>query len=74
VRTTIIPVFRIVLLLSEEQTARKLRCSIRQLRKWRQSRKGPTFVQLGRWVKYPHSELEEFIRSRANQSEVSASH
>jgi helix-turn-helix protein len=48
-------------LLTEVEAAPILRLKIKTLQQWRQLRRGPRFVRLGRRIFYPRSELDRFI-------------
>lgn len=47
--------------LTPEQTATQLSLSSRTLANWRAEGKGPTFVRLGRRIRYPRTEIERFV-------------
>ena len=61
-------------LLTVEETAGFLRCSISALNKWRVSGNGPRFVRVGARVRYRTSDLLNFIenRTRVSTSEAPA--
>jgi predicted DNA-binding transcriptional regulator AlpA len=48
-------------LLTEAATAPLLRRKIKTLQQWRQLRRGPRYVKLGRSVLYPRAEIEAYI-------------
>lgn len=48
-------------LLTEREVAAKLRVSPAALTKWRRESRGPAWVKLERAVRYPASDLAEFI-------------
>jgi hypothetical protein len=48
----------------EAETAEELNISIHTLRKWRQLRVGPPWVQIGRQIHYPDDGRAAWIRSR----------
>ncbi len=48
---------------TERDVARVLRCSVAALRRMRRERRGPSWMKLGRLVRYPVPSLDEFIRS-----------
>ena len=48
-------------LLTEGQAAQILSCSVALLRKWRLYGQGPTYVKVGRLVRYKQSDLTVFI-------------
>lgn len=50
-------------LLTEAEAAELLRMPRNTLRYWRSSRRGPSFVAMGRRVFYRRSDLEDFIDS-----------
>ena len=47
--------------LTPEQAATQLSLSARTLANWRAECRGPTFVRLGRRVRYPRTEIERFV-------------
>jgi len=47
--------------LTPEQAATQLSLSARTLANWRAEGKGPTFVRLGRRIRYPRTEIERFV-------------
>lgn len=57
-------------LLSTHQTAELFGISHRTLESWRISGQGPSFVKIGRLVKYKQSDLDEYLsnQTRANTS------
>ena len=54
-------------LLTEKETAAFLRLSQGMLRKLRRSGEGPSFVRIGRAVRYQANALSEWIAARATQ-------
>ena len=52
-------------LLNESQVAERLGLSVATLRAWRHRGTGPTFLRLGRAVRYLPSDVDEFIRASA---------
>ena len=55
-------------LLTVEETADFLRCSISILNKWRVAGAGPPFVRIGTRVRYRLSDLTAFIKTRTRTS------
>lgn len=47
----------------EFETAEELNVSVRTLRKWRQLRIGPPYIQVGRQVHYPDEQRSAWLRS-----------
>jgi hypothetical protein len=45
----------------ETEAARILGCTVACLRGWRQRKRGPAFIRIGRLVRYRPSELAEFM-------------
>lgn len=45
----------------ETEAARILGCTVACLRAWRQRKRGPAFIRVGRLVRYRPSELAEFM-------------
>jgi predicted DNA-binding transcriptional regulator AlpA len=50
-------------LLNEDQSAKMLGCSAALLRKWRLFREGPSYVKIGRLVRYRLEDLNAFLDS-----------
>ena len=50
-------------LLTEIEAAPLLRLKVKTLQEWRQLKRGPRFVKLGRRVFYPRGEIERFIEA-----------
>ena len=48
----------------EADTAEELNVSVRTLRKWRQLRVGPPWVEIGRQIHYPDEDRAAWIKSR----------
>lgn len=48
-------------LLNESATAKRMSCSVALLRKWRLFKQGPSYVKIGRLVRYPESSIDAFI-------------
>jgi excisionase family DNA binding protein len=59
-------------LITVEEAADLLRCSVDSLNKWRGKGDGPTFVRVGRRVKYRRSDLLTYVEraSRTSTSQV----
>jgi hypothetical protein len=51
----------------EFETAEELRVSVRTLRKWRQLRIGPPYVEVGRQIHYGDESRAAWLRSREIQ-------
>jgi predicted DNA-binding transcriptional regulator AlpA len=51
-------------LLDEHRTARYLGLRVKTLRNWRSAGKGPSYIKIGRIVRYRVTELDEFIEKR----------
>jgi predicted DNA-binding transcriptional regulator AlpA len=47
--------------LNEEQSAKLLGCSVALMRKWRLFREGPSYVKIGRLVRYRQEDLNTFL-------------
>jgi hypothetical protein len=56
----------------EIETAEEFGVSVRTLRKWRQLRTGPPWVEVGRAIHYPDEPRAEWLRSRVVQPERAA--
>ena len=48
-------------LLTERETAERLRCTVAALRRWRREHRGPKWIKLGRLIRYSIADLESFI-------------
>ena len=48
--------------LTEADAAARLGLKVATLRAWRHQGKGPTFVRLGRAIRYLASDIDEFLR------------
>jgi hypothetical protein len=48
----------------EAETAEELNVSVRTLRKWRQLRIGPAYIEVGRQIHYPDEPRAAWLRSR----------
>jgi hypothetical protein len=46
---------------TETEAARVLGLSVATMRAWRQSRRGPRFVRLGRAIRYTPEDLKQFV-------------
>jgi len=51
-------------LLDEHRAARYLGLRVKTLRNWRSAGKGPSYIKIGRIVRYRVTELDEFIEKR----------
>jgi hypothetical protein len=55
----------------ETEAARILGCTVACLRAWRQRKYGPTFIRVGRLVRYRPSELADFMdRNRVSAEDA----
>ncbi len=57
---------------SEAKTAEQLNIGVRTLRKWRQLKIGPPWVEIGRQIYYPDESRAAWIKSRVVQPERTA--
>ena len=57
-------------LLNAKQAAKLLACTEAALALWRRERRGPTYVRLGRLVRYQKSDVFSWIDSRRVPSET----
>lgn len=48
-------------LLAESAAAKRLGCSVALLRKWRSVGQGPTYLKIGRLVRYSDADLSAFL-------------
>jgi len=48
-------------LLTEEDVAKQLHCSVASLRRWRLEMRGPQFIKVGSLVRYRPEELEAWL-------------
>lgn len=48
-------------LITEEEAARRLCCTVAALRRWRREGRGPRFVRLGRLIRYSDEDLCKFV-------------
>ena len=54
-------------LLTETEAARNLRCSPYTLKRWRKKGTGPTYIKMGRLVRYRETDVFEFVKAQAKQ-------
>jgi excisionase family DNA binding protein len=59
--------------LTERQVAEQLGLSVATLRAWRHRGKGPRFLRLGRCVRYLPSDVDEFVRASAVDTQSDSS-
>jgi excisionase family DNA binding protein len=59
--------------LTERQVAEQLGLSVATLRAWRHRGKGPRFLRLGRSVRYLASDVDEFVRVSAVDTQSDSS-
>jgi excisionase family DNA binding protein len=59
--------------LTERQVAELLGLSVATLRAWRHRGKGPRFLRLGRSVRYLPSDVDEFVRASAVDTQLDSS-
>jgi excisionase family DNA binding protein len=59
--------------LTERQVAEQLGLSVATLRAWRHRGKGPRFLRLGRSVRYLPSDVDEFVRASAVDTQSNSS-
>jgi hypothetical protein len=52
-----------ITLFDERQAAKIISCSVALLRKWRLFREGPSFIKVGRLVRYRQEDLTAFLDS-----------
>lgn len=57
------------ILLKEGDAAKYLRISARTLQAWRQRDTGPSYVRLGRSIRYRLTSLATWIRSRTHETD-----
>jgi hypothetical protein len=50
-------------LLNEREAAGVIACSVALMRKWRLFREGPSYVKIGRLVRYRQDDLNAFLDS-----------
>ena len=55
-------------LLTEREAARRLALSVKTLRRWRWSGDGPSFIKIGRAVRYDPLELSAYIERGIRRS------
>jgi len=61
-------------LLTEQQTAKVMGCSVALLRKLRSVGGGPPFVKLGRLVRYSQADLVAFIEAKKERAVANEKH
>ena len=59
--------------LTEREVAERLGLSVATLRAWRHRSKGPRFLRLGRSVRYLPSDVDEFVRASAVDTQSDSS-
>lgn len=59
--------------LTEREVAEQLGLSVATLRAWRHRGKGPRFLRLGRSVRYLPSDVDEFVRASAVDTQSDSS-
>ena len=59
--------------LTEREVAERLGLSVATLRAWRHRGKGPRFLRLGRSVRYLPSDVDEFVRASAVDTQSDSS-
>jgi excisionase family DNA binding protein len=59
--------------LTERQVAEQLGLSVATLRAWRHRGKGPRFLRLGHSVRYLPSDVDEFVRASAVDTQSDSS-
>jgi predicted DNA-binding transcriptional regulator AlpA len=59
-------------LLTEVQTSRILNISFRTLQAWRRERRGPSFVRVGRAVRYRQNDLDNWIKNQVVRPQEAA--
>jgi predicted DNA-binding transcriptional regulator AlpA len=59
--------------LTERQVGEQLGLSVATLRAWRHRGKGPRFLRLGRSVRYLPSDVDEFVRASAVDTQSTSS-
>ena len=59
--------------LTERQVAEQLGLSVATLRAWRHRGRGPRFLRLGRSVRYLPSDVDEFVRASAVDTQADSS-
>ena len=57
------------MLLTEQETAQRLRMTRAGLRAWRFRKQGPPYCKIGRLVRYNERDLEEFVAHRRRLGE-----
>ncbi len=61
-------------MLSEQDAAKVLKCSVACLRRWRREGRGPRWTKFGRMVRYSDSWLREFIEESVQARTGDARH
>jgi len=56
--------------LTEVEAAGRLGLKVATLRAWRHQGKGPTFVRLGRAIRYLKSDIDEFLASNRHRPRI----
>jgi predicted DNA-binding transcriptional regulator AlpA len=51
------------ILVDGKEAARRLGCTVSALALWRRQRRGPTYVRLGRLVRYREADLDTWVQS-----------
>jgi hypothetical protein len=51
------------MVVDEKQASKILNVAVQTLRNWRHMRRGPAYIKFGRAVRYPLSDLEQYIQS-----------
>lgn len=59
--------------LTEREVGARLGLSVATLRAWRHRGKGPRFLRLGRSVRYVPSDVDEFVRASAVDTQTDSS-
>lgn len=60
---------KVVVLLNEDEVARRLNLSVRTLQAWRIRGVGPAFVRCGRAIRYQPSAVEKWMDARTVMAE-----
>lgn len=55
-------------LYAEQQVSKVLRCEVRTLQAWRWRGSGPTFMKIGRLVRYRGDDVKAWMESRRKKS------
>jgi len=56
--------------LNEQQAAQVLGCSVALLRKWRMTKEGPSYLKIGRLVRYSEGDLEAYLEANRVQTKA----